>query len=57
MKEKKEIVKFDNGKRKWRKLFTTRRCPDCKGKLENVIAFREVPIGFCRDCYQEVELS
>ena len=43
-------------KTEWKKIRHTRRCPQCKGKLDNVIAFRETPISFCDDCQCEVEL-
>lgn len=41
---------------KWQKIRQTRRCGQCGHKLENVIAFREVPISFCDECQCEVEL-
>ena len=44
------------GRSSWRKLSTQRRCPDCDGKLSEVIAFKQLPIGFCATCEEEKAL-
>ena len=43
-------------KSKWRKLFTNRRCDACGERLKPVVAFKQVPIGFCPTCQEEKEL-
>ena len=43
-------------RREWRKLFHQRRCPDCDGKLSDVIAFKQLPIGYCATCEEEKAL-
>jgi len=43
-------------RREWRKVFHNRRCPDCEGKLSDVIAFKQLPIGYCKTCEEEKSL-
>ena len=40
----------------WRKLFHERRCDDCGNRLSQVIAFKQLPIGFCATCEEEKAL-
>ena len=43
-------------KAEWRKLSHERRCDDCGSRLAQVIAFKQIPIGFCKNCQEEKEL-
>ena len=47
------MMKKMKARRKWRRLFTQRRCPDCMGELSDLIAFKQLPIGFCSTCQEE----
>lgn len=41
------------GKSKWRKLSHERSCDDCGNRLSAVIAFKQIPIGYCTHCEEE----
>lgn len=43
-------------RREWRKVFNKRRCGDCGGHLNPVVAFKQTPISYCPTCQEEKEL-